>query len=89
MIQELKKSVVGKKIIDNDDEFEKKMMGHINLYNYECIEKDKNEYEVDAILGKHIISHLQHFFNKSKRSKTQKNRKRSNHKKKTYRKYAE
>ena len=38
-------------------------------YNYEYIEKPENEYEIDKILGKHIISHLQKFFNHSTKNK--------------------
>ena len=87
MIEKFRESEIGKKIIDNDENFEEKLLQQMKLYKYECIDKDPNEYEIDIILGKHIISHLQHFFNKSKRSKTQKNRTKRSNKKKTYRKY--
>ena len=46
----------------------------IKSYKYESLDKNPKEYEVDKILGKHIITHLQEFFNKSKRNKTLKNR---------------
>jgi hypothetical protein len=74
MIETLKKSEIGKKIIGNDDEFENLMMDHIKLFKYIVVEKDEKEYEVDKVLGKHIISHLQSFFNRSTKNRTIKNR---------------
>jgi len=50
------------------------MMEHINLFKYMVVEKDEKEYEVDKVLGKHIISHLQAFFNRSTKNRTIKNR---------------
>jgi len=38
------------------------------------VEKDEKEYEVDKVLGKHIVSHLQAFFNRSTKNRTIKNR---------------
>ena len=58
------------------------MIENISLYNYKCLNKNKDEYEIDKILGKHIISHLQKFFNHSTKNKTIKNR--INKKNKTY-----
>jgi hypothetical protein len=74
MLKKLNESQIGKKIIDNYSEFEEKMLENIKLYKYDCINKDEKEYEVDKVLGKHIISHLQEFFNKSKKNKTIRNR---------------
>jgi hypothetical protein len=74
MLKKFKESQIGKKIIDYDDDFIEIMTNSIKLYNYDCIDKDEKEYEVDKIVGKHIISHLQEFFNKSKKNKTFKNR---------------
>ena len=72
MLEKFKNSAIGKKIVDKD--FEDVIMGHIKLYKYESLDKEPKEYEVDKILGKHIINHLQEFFNKSKKNKTLKNR---------------
>ena len=36
---------------------------HINLFKYMVVEKDEKEYDVDKIVGKYVISHLQIFFN--------------------------
>jgi hypothetical protein len=80
MIKKLKESQIGKILINNDKEFEEKMNEQLNLYKYNCINKDSKEYEIDKILGKHIISHLQEFFNKSKKNKTLRNRTKRNFK---------
>jgi hypothetical protein len=74
MIKKVSESEIGKKIIGNDDEFEKLMLSHIHLFKYEVIEKDEKEYDVDKVLGKHVISHLQMFFNRSIKNRTIKNR---------------
>jgi len=76
------------KIINNDDNFTKIMNEHIKLYKYDCIDKESKEYEVDKVVGKQIIKHLQEFFNKSKKNKTVRNKKSKNYKlNKTQRKY--
>lgn len=74
MFERFNKSDIGKKIIGDNDDFHQLMMKHIKLFNYKVTEKDDKEYEVDKILGKHIISHLQAFFNKSTKNRTIKNR---------------
>ena len=48
------------------------------------VEKDEKEYDVDKIVGKYVISHLQIFFNRSLKNRTIKNRgNRGNRKTKT------
>ena len=69
MIKKFKESKTGKKIINNDFEFENEIMRYLKKYKYEYIEKDLKEYEIDKILGKHIIIHLQEFF-KTKKNKS-------------------
>jgi hypothetical protein len=49
-------------------------MEHIKLFKYQVLEKDDKEYEVDKVLGKHIITHLHAFFNRSLKNRTIKNR---------------
>ena len=86
MMEIFKKSVIGKKIIDHDDfEFDKIMLAHINAFHYIVTEKDDKEYEVDKVIGKHIITHLNTFFNRSTKNKTIKNR--GNKKNKTKKNY--
>ena len=88
MLDKFSKSDIGKKIINNDDNFIKIMNEHIKLYKYECIGKETNEYEMDKIVGKQIVKHLQEFFNKTKKNKTIRNKKVKNYKlNKTQRKY--
>ena len=70
MLKKFKESNIGIKLIDNDYEFESKIMEYIKLYKYRCIDKNLKEYELDKILGKQIIIHLQEFFNKPKRNKS-------------------
>jgi len=82
MLNRFINSEIGKQLIDDKDEFEKIMMEHIELFKYLVVEKDKKEYEVDKVLGKHIITHLQNFFNRSSKTKTIKNR--GNKKNRTY-----
>jgi len=74
MLERFKKSVVGIRLIDNDNNFDNLMMEHIKLFKYMVVEKNDKEYEVDKILGKHIISHLHSFFNRSTKNRTIKNR---------------
>lgn len=74
MFSRFKNSNIGKQIINDDEDFDNLMMEHINLYKFMVIKKDEKEYDIDKILGKHIISHLQIFFNNSTKNKTIKNR---------------
>ena len=74
MLNRFSNSEIGKKIIGNDIDFDVLMIEHIKLYKYTVIGKDEKEYEVDKVLGKHIISHLQAFFNHSTKNRTIKNR---------------
>jgi len=74
MLDRFKKSEIGKKIIGNETDFHNSMMEHINLFKYMVVEKDEKEYEVDKIVGKYVISHLQIFFNRSLKNRTIKNR---------------
>jgi len=82
IIDRFKKSEIGIELINNENDFDNLIMEHINLFKYNVIKKDEKEYEIDKILGKHIISHLQSFFNKTSKNKTIKNR--GNKKNKTF-----
>jgi len=88
MLDKFSKSDVGKKIINKDEDFIKIITENISLYKYDCIDKKLNEYEMDKIVGKQIVKHLQNFFYKTKKNKTIKNKKVKNYKlNKTQRKY--
>jgi hypothetical protein len=59
---------------NNDIEnFKDEMMTEFKLYNFNCIDKKDEEYDIDKILGKQIMNHLHFFFNKSLKTKTKKN----------------
>ena len=66
MLSKFKKCAIGEKIIDYENEFDEIMRLEFNKYNYKFMEKNVKEYEIDKILGKQIIAHLQKFFNKHK-----------------------
>ena len=80
MLDKFSKSHVGKKIINNDENFNKIMIEKIKVYKYNCIDKESKEYEVDKIIGKQIIKQLQEFFSKTKKNKTINNKKVKNYK---------
>jgi hypothetical protein len=70
MLERVMNSDVGKSFTNTED-FKTSMLAHWKLYKYKHLEKDDKEYEVDKIVGKHIITHLQTFFNeKPKRSRS-------------------
>jgi hypothetical protein len=74
MLSVFKQSNIGKSIINDDNDFDTLMNEHIKLFKYSYVPKDPKEYEVDKILGKHIVSHLHTFFNRSNKNRTIKNR---------------
>jgi len=75
MIKKFKESDHGKTIIgeDKDNEFHNFMTVDFKRYKYTVVEKGSKEYEIDRILGKQIVLHLQEFFNKSNKNHTRKN----------------
>jgi len=85
MVDKFNKSNIGIKILKVNTDFEDFMKKEIKKYNYDYIQKTKEEYEIDKILGKHVLSHLQIFFNdkKHKLTKTKKNYMNKNNKNKT------
>lgn len=86
MLNRFKESDLGSNIINNHNDFEKIMIEQIKLYKYSCIDKHEDEYEIDKILGKHIVRHLQDFFYRSNKNRTIKNRtNRNSNRNKTYR----
>ena len=89
MIKTFKESKIGIKLINNDEDFDNIIMKQIKKYKYDCIPKNPKEYELDKIIGKQIINHLQEFFSISKKNKTVKNRKQNinQNRNKTLKKY--
>lgn len=80
ILDKFSKSDVGKKIINNDENFMKIINEQIKLYKYDCIHKEPKVYDLDKIIGKQIIKHLQDFFSKTKKNTTIKNKKVKNYK---------
>ena len=83
MLLKFKNSDYGKKLVIDDDNFETIMI-EFKKYNYSCLDKNLKEYEVDKILGKQIMTHLQEFFNKSLKNKTRRNLIKKNRTKRKY-----
>ena len=65
IVERFLNSDAGKKLIQNPDNFKKQIMKDFKLFNFEILEKNNEEYEVDKILSKQILSHLHDFFNKT------------------------
>ena len=65
LVERFLKSDIGNKLIQNQENCKKQMMKDFKLFNFEILEKNNEEYEVDKILSKQILSHLHDFFNKA------------------------
>jgi len=72
MIARFVDSENGAKLLKDKSNFEEFMMNEYKKYNYSFVEKKDDEYEIDKIIGKQIMTHLQDFF---RISNTKKNRK--------------
>jgi len=64
MIERFLLSDFSKKIVTNVQLFKRYIMKHMEQYSYTYIEKSNKEYEIDKIITKKIMCHLQAFFNK-------------------------
>lgn len=86
MITTFLNSAIGKEMILNvnkninveKEDFEKFMKKEFKLYNYTLIKKKQDEHQVDIIISKQILIHLEDFFEQTthsscKKSKTRKN----------------
>lgn len=85
VIHRFEKSDIYNKLISKQTDFKKKMLDYFKEYNFEIVEKTKEENNIDKILSKQIMVHLQEFFNKSSKNKTRRSDKNFN-KNKTYKK---
>uniref|UniRef100_A0A6C0D6U0 Uncharacterized protein n=1 Tax=viral metagenome TaxID=1070528 RepID=A0A6C0D6U0_9ZZZZ len=56
-------SLLSKK--ENNDDFKDFINKQIKMYNFSVIQKTKQDYEIDKILSKKIMIHLEDFFNKN------------------------
>ena len=64
MVKRFLNSNLGNQLIDNNnkDDFATVAIREMKKYNYKVIHKNPDEYEIDTILGKQILTHLQLFF---------------------------
>jgi hypothetical protein len=58
----------------NSNDFTSYMTNKIKDYHFDIVEKEKQDHEIDIILSKRILSHLQNFFNKYNKNKTRKHK---------------
>ena len=65
-------NIIGEDDIDDIDDFEDIIKREFKKYRYDVVEKNPKEYEIDKIVGKQVVVHLQEFFNKSMKNKTYK-----------------
>lgn len=75
MIYTFEKSALGQKISKIFESFTTSLEEEIQKYHYKYTPKNAEEYEIDKILGKHILSHLKIFFEEDKIPITKKNNK--------------
>jgi hypothetical protein len=64
-------------MVDKSD-FNKKMLDQFKTYNFDITEKNMEEYNIDKILSKKIMVHLQDFFNMSLNTSSNKIYKKTN-----------
>lgn len=62
------------KLIINKNEFVLIMNAQINLYRYAVVPKDKEEYDVEKVIGKQMLQLLEIFFDKTNKKSTRKNK---------------
>jgi hypothetical protein len=69
MINRFLRNDVSKKILSgnhSENDFSDFMKKNMNNYEFVCMEKSRDEYEIDKIITKKTMNHLHTFFNKSK-----------------------
>jgi hypothetical protein len=76
IISRFVESDLGKKMTEkiNKSEFETNILKYLNNFSYTYTEKLNEEQELDKIISKQIMIHLQHFFNYSIKNKKTKNK---------------
>jgi hypothetical protein len=72
-----KSNILSSEMVDKSD-FNKKMLEQFKTYNFDITEKNMEEYNIDKILSKKIMVHLQDFFNTSLNSLSNKIYKKTN-----------
>jgi hypothetical protein len=62
IINRITKSPYFKRYIKNKNEFQQKMLALYKQYKHTEVKKTKQDYEIDKIIGKKILAHLNIFF---------------------------
>ncbi len=65
MMKRFLNSKLAKEIVKDEKVFQKEMKKYFDLYHFNYIEKNPEEYEIDVIISKDILNHLHNFFNKT------------------------
>lgn len=78
---------ISKKEITNYQNIDDVLLNQMKNYKYKFIKKENKAYDIDKNIGKHILIHLQDFFNKIKKNKTIKNKSSINKNNKTRKHY--
>jgi hypothetical protein len=73
MLSRFMKSEIYSKIITKDTNFKIYMNSYFKTFNFPIYEKTEEENNIDKILSKQIMVHLQEFFNKNTRKKIKSN----------------
>ena len=89
MVHRLSNSNVGKKLMLSNEmnDFNDFINKEFELYNYTINEKQKEEHDIDEIISKQILIHLDNFFDKSLKKKTKKSKTKKNNLNKKNRTY--
>ena len=66
----IKSEIINIHVEDSADEFKRNMLQFMNQYRHTYVEKTTDAQNVDKILSKKILQHLQIFFNKKSQNKT-------------------
>lgn len=76
MLERFKNSKIGSELVPDSEwsNFFSEMLRQLKIYKYAYVEKTEKEYEIDKILGKQITTHLEDFFNQSKKNKSERRR---------------
>jgi hypothetical protein len=77
MISRFINSEIGKQLVNEKEQniFIHSLINDFKKYNFTYNNKNKDDYEIDVILSKQILLHLQEFFNKTKKIKDNKSKK--------------
>ena len=65
-------------IQENKDAFMKSIVNYMKQFSFTFVSKDESEINVDEVISKKIILHLEDFFNHHNKKRTRRNRHKKN-----------